>query len=71
MLLQCHFFPDMNISFYASSESNFEIGFVRWAAEQIELYAEIFRRQIYGADQDPQAIQDSLGVTMTHAGMVR
>ncbi|EGG05981.1 uncharacterized protein MELLADRAFT_77926 [Melampsora larici-populina 98AG31] len=46
-------------------------GFVRWAAEQIELYASIFRRQVYGVDQDVQSIQDCMSVTKAHASMLK
>jgi hypothetical protein len=46
-------------------------GFVRWASEQVEIYAETFRRQVYGADQDGKVIQESLEVTKFHGAMVR
>ncbi|KAH9817504.1 Cullin repeat-like-containing domain protein [Melampsora americana] len=46
-------------------------GFVRWAAEQIELYASIFRRQVYGVDQDAQSIQDCMSVTKAHSSMLK
>ena len=45
-------------------------GFVRWASEQVEIYAETFRRQVYGADQDGKVIQESLEVTTSHGAMV-
>ena len=45
-------------------------GFVRWAAEQVETYAEMFRRQVYGADQDGKVIEESLEVTKSHGAMV-
>ncbi|GAA6028052.1 hypothetical protein JCM8097_001849 [Rhodosporidiobolus ruineniae] len=46
-------------------------GFVRWASEQVEIYAEMFRRQVYGADQDGKVIEESLEVTKTHGAMLR
>ena len=45
-------------------------GFVRWASEQVEIYAEMFRRQVYGADQDGKVIEESLEVTKSHGAMV-
>lgn len=46
-------------------------GFVRWASEQVEIYAETFRRQVYGADQNGKVIDESLEVTKAHGAMVR
>lgn len=46
-------------------------GFVRWASEQVEIYAETFRRQVYGADQNGKVIEESLEVTKAHGAMVR
>lgn len=43
---------------------------MRWASEQVEIYAETFRRQVYGADQDGKVIQESLEVTKGHGAMV-
>ena len=47
------------------------VGFVRWASEEVEIYAETFRRQVYGADQDRKVIEESLEVTKAHGAMVR
>lgn len=44
-------------------------GFVRWSSQQIEVYAEMFRRQVFGVDQDPKVVQESLAVTRAHAAM--
>lgn len=46
------------------------LGFVRWASRQIEVYAEMFRRQVFGVDQNPVVVQESLAVTKAHAAMV-
>lgn len=51
-------------------DNKLSIGFVRWASEQVELYAETFRRQVYGADQDRKVIEESLDVTKSHGAMV-
>ena len=45
-------------------------GFVRWSSLQIEVYAEMFRRQVFGVDQDGKVVQESLAVTRAHAAMV-
>ena len=55
----------------AFKENAMASGFVRWASQQIEAYAEMFRRQVYGPDQDPRVIEESLAVTRTHALMLK
>jgi hypothetical protein len=45
---------------------------VRWAAAQIEAYAEIFRRQVYGvADQEPKIIAECIEITKSSANQLR
>jgi hypothetical protein len=63
------FFPSN--SFYVLNLLFCSLGFVRWASEQVEIYAETFRRQVYGADQDRRVIEESLEVTKSHGAMVR
>lgn len=46
-------------------------GFVRWASKQVEVFAEMFRRQVYGSDQDDVVVAESLAVTRTHSSMLR
>lgn len=48
----------------------YHTGFVRWASEQVAIYAESFRRQVYGVDQDRKVIGESLDVTKSHGAMV-
>jgi len=55
----------------AFKDNRLASGFVRWASQQIEIFAVIFRRQVYGADQDPVGIEQSLAVTRTHGLMLR
>ncbi|GAA5855919.1 hypothetical protein JCM8547_000416 [Rhodosporidiobolus lusitaniae] len=55
----------------AFKDNRMASGFVRWASEQVEIYAEMFRRQVYGADQDGKVIEESLEVTKTHGAMLR
>ncbi len=55
----------------AFKDNRMASGFVRWASEQVEVYAETFRRQVYGADQDKAVIEESLEVTKSHGAMVR
>lgn len=38
-------------------------GFVQWASDQIRSYAETFRRQVYGANQDPRIVQEAKDIT--------
>ena len=42
-------------------------GFVKWASDQVNSYAAIFRRQVYGLDQDPKLIQEVKDITMSSA----
>lgn len=44
---------------------------MRWASEQVEVYAETFRRQVYGVDQDGRVVEESLEMTKAHGAMVR
>ncbi|GAA5954199.1 hypothetical protein JCM21900_006959 [Sporobolomyces salmonicolor] len=55
----------------AFKDNRMASGFVRWASEQVEIYAETFRRQVYGADQDGKVIEESLEVTKAHGAMLR
>ncbi|SCV67496.1 BQ2448_5107 [Microbotryum intermedium] len=55
----------------AFKDNRMASGFVRWASEQVEIYAETFRRQVYGVDQDGKVIQESLEVTQAHGAMLR
>ncbi|SCZ93419.1 BZ3500_MvSof-1268-A1-R1_Chr6-3g08647 [Microbotryum saponariae] len=55
----------------AFKDNRMASGFVRWASEQVEIFAETFRRQVYGVDQDGKVIQESLEVTQAHGAMVR
>lgn len=46
-------------------------GFVRWSTEQIQLFSEIFKRQVYGLDRDQSTIlRDSMNITKLHGLMV-
>lgn len=38
-------------------------GFVQWASDQVKAYAETFRRQVYGVDQDPRVVDEALDIT--------
>ncbi|KIJ39437.1 hypothetical protein M422DRAFT_781017 [Sphaerobolus stellatus SS14] len=40
---------------------------VQWAKEQIETFAEMFRKQVHGSDVSPQTLQDCLEVTRLQA----
>ena len=38
-------------------------GFVQWASDQVKAYAETFRRQVYGVEQDPRVVDEALDIT--------
>ncbi|KAG9032178.1 exocyst complex component exo84 [Tulasnella sp. JGI-2019a] len=44
-------------------EHDMASGMVSWAKERIEVFATMFRRQVYGPDVDAQTIQESVQVT--------
>ncbi|PWN52446.1 hypothetical protein IE53DRAFT_367213 [Violaceomyces palustris] len=43
----------------------------RMASAQIEAYAEMFRRQVYGVDQDPQVISEAMEISMSSAAQLK
>lgn len=55
----------------AFKDNSMASGFVRWASEQVELFAETFRRQVYGVDQDASVIDESLNITRAHGAMLK
>ncbi|BGP54222.1 hypothetical protein JCM8202_001355 [Rhodotorula sphaerocarpa] len=55
----------------AFKDNSMASGFVRWASEQVEVYAETFRRQVYGVDQDGKVVEESLEMTKAHGAMLR
>jgi hypothetical protein len=56
----------------AFKDNHMASGFVRWAATQIEMYAEVFRRQVYGmADQDAKIVAEAVEITMSSAAQLR
>jgi len=42
-----------------------------WAKEQIEMYAKMFRSQVYNADIGPDVVSDAMQVTRTQSRKVR
>lgn len=48
-----------------------EIAVITWAKQQIEKYAEIFRKQVYSKDVDPQIVEDALSITRAQSKKVR
>ena len=46
-------------------------GMVNWAKEQIENYATMFQKQVYGPDVDSRTIQESIQVTRLQSKRVR
>ncbi|KAL7414262.1 hypothetical protein BDY24DRAFT_414477 [Mrakia frigida] len=47
----------------AFKESGMASGLVTWAKEQIEIFAGMFRRQVYGSDVDPSVVEEALEAT--------
>ncbi|KAH9923140.1 uncharacterized protein BXZ73DRAFT_91470 [Epithele typhae] len=48
-------------------ENEVASSFVEWARQQIELYAQMFRRQVYSSDVEPQTIDDALQITLVQS----
>ncbi|OBZ68581.1 Exocyst complex component EXO84 [Grifola frondosa] len=44
-------------------ENEVASSFVEWAKHQIELYAEMFRKQVYSSDVDPKTIDEAIQIT--------
>ncbi|TBU58130.1 hypothetical protein BD310DRAFT_927740 [Dichomitus squalens] len=44
-------------------ENEVASSFVEWARQQIELYAEMFRKQVYSSDVDARTIDDAIQIT--------
>lgn len=42
-------------------------GFVQWASDQVCAYADTFRRQVFGVDQDPRVVQEAIDITRSCA----
>ncbi|POW04601.1 hypothetical protein PSHT_11157 [Puccinia striiformis] len=55
----------------AFKDNRLASGFVKWAVDQLDLFGEIFRRQVYEGEEDPWTIQESISVTKAHAGMLK
>jgi hypothetical protein len=45
-------------------------GFVNWATEQVKGFTDMFRRQVYGGDEDEETIRESRDVARSQATMV-
>lgn len=50
----------------AFKDVNMVSGLVNWAKEQLQTFAETFRRQVYGKSVESQVIEDSLRVAAIH-----
>ena len=40
-----------------------QIAFIEWARHQIEIFAEMFRKQVFGPDVDTRVVEDAIKVT--------
>lgn len=47
------------------------IAFIEWARHQIEIFAEMFRKQVFGPDVDTHIVDDAIKVTHTQSRKVR
>lgn len=46
------------------------IAFIEWARHQIEIFGEMFRKQVFGPDVDVRIIDDAIKVTHTQSRKV-
>lgn len=46
------------------------IALVQWAREQIERYAEMFKKQVHGSDVASQTVQDCIEITRLQSNKV-
>lgn len=47
-----------------------DLGFIDWAKKQIELYAEMFKKQVYSSDVDQPTIDEALKITHSQSRKV-
>lgn len=45
-------------------------GFIDWAKQQIENYAEMFRKQVYISDVEPKTVKEALQITYSQSKKV-
>ncbi|PWZ01194.1 hypothetical protein BCV70DRAFT_188397 [Testicularia cyperi] len=55
----------------AFKDTRMASGFVQWASVQIQTYADLFRRQVYGVDQDPAVIAEALEISRASADQLK
>ncbi|KAN0061879.1 exocyst complex component exo84 [Thecaphora frezii] len=55
----------------AFKDNRMASGFVQWASTQVEAYGEMFRRQVYGVDQDPKVISECLEISRSSAAQLK
>jgi hypothetical protein len=48
----------------------FVTGFIDWAKQQIENYAEMFRKQVYISDVEPKTVEEALQITYSQSKKV-
>jgi len=46
-------------------------GFIDWAKQQIENYAEMFRKQVYSSDVESKTVEETLQITYNQSKKVR
>jgi hypothetical protein len=46
-------------------------GFIDWAKQQIENYAEMFRKQVYSSDVESKTVEEALQITYNQSKRVR
>lgn len=47
------------------------LGFIDWAKQQIESYAEMFRKQVYSSDVEQKTVDEALNITYSQSKKVR
>lgn len=47
------------------------LAFIDWAKQQIESYAEMFRKQVYSSDVQPKTVEEALNITFNQSKKVR
>ena len=62
----CETFP-----FVLSLQISSLLAFITWSKQQIQDYAEIFRKQVYFKDVDPKVVQGAISITQSQARKVR
>lgn len=48
--------------FKKKATKKWDVGFVEWAKQQMNVYADLFRKQVFVSDADPKVVEQALHI---------